>query len=293
MSSHGAQRHKYFALSFISAFLAFWLVFLFVMGVASPSSAPVSADSPAPAVYQPREEDAITLLVLGAERHDVAADTFLLLRFDPVRGQVGVVAFPPGTVLTHNDRGETLADAHRLGGSLYTRGALADTLNIPIDRFARITLSGFVTAAAAVGSVEFTIEEQLSIHDGELSVTLAPGTHLLDGRQVAAIIRYQGYPGGQAQRMELTAALASAVIDQRIDIVHSTLLAQAFQIIINLLDTDITYADFAARLEAARALADLGHPIARPITLQGQFCEAAERFTLSDTAKAQLAHAFL
>ena len=296
MSSYTSRKRKYFVLSFIFALLAFWLVFLLMMSVGHTSSSPGAALSnppPAAIAYQPSEEDALTLLVFGTESPGAVADTFLLLRFDPVRGQVGVVALPPGTVLTHSESEETLADAFRFGGAVYTRAALEQTLSIPIDRHARITLQGFVSAAAAVGTVEFELYEQLSIHAEGQPITLNPGVHLLDGRQAADLIRYRGYPGGEAERTELTTRLVCAVIDQRIDVVHSTLLEQIFGTVINLLDTDITYADFERRVQGARLMADNDRPIALPIVLQGQFCEEGERFTLQDTALAQISRVFL
>ncbi|MCL2857650.1 MAG: LCP family protein [Oscillospiraceae bacterium] len=295
MSTYASRRRKYFALSFISAFFVFWLVFLLLMSAGQTSSSPraVGDSTSALIAYQPQEEDALTLLAFGTEHPGSVADTFLLLRFDPVRGQVVVVTFPPGTVLTHNDAAETLADAFRFGGAAYTRSALEQTLSVPIDRHARVTLSGFVAAAAAVGTVEFELYEPLSIHIEGQPITLNPGMHLLDGRQVAELIRYQGHSGGQAGRAKLTTRLVCAVIDQRIDVVHSTLLNQIFATVINLVDTDVTYADFERRVSGARAMAEQGEPVTLPIILQGRFCEDDVRFYLADTALAQIARAFL
>ena len=299
MSSYASRRRKYFAVSFISAFLVFWLVFLLLMSAGQTSSPPGSAvglastPATAAAAYQPREEDALTLLVFGTEHPGAVADTFLLLRFDPVAGQVGVAVFPPGTVLTHNESGETLAEAFRFGGALYTRTALEQTLNIPIDRHARITTQGFIAAAAAVGTVEFELYDALHIHTEGQLITLNPGVHLLDGRQAAELIRYRGHPGGEAGRIALITRLVCAVIDQRIDVVHSTLLEQIFATVINLVETDITYAYFERRVDGARLMASSGYPVALPIILQGAFCEDYTRFTLADTALAALSRVFL
>jgi len=292
-NSYVSRKRKYFLISFLAAFFVFWLVFLLMMSAGQTSATPQAMSTPAPVAYQPSEQDALTLLLIGTEYHGAVADTFLLLRYDPVRGQVGVVVFPPGTVLTHNGDGETLAEAYRFGGMAYTRTALEQTLNIPIDRHARITLPGFVAAASAVGMVEFELYEQMSIHAGGQPITLGAGVHLLDGHQVAELIRYQGLPGGQAARVELITRLVCAVIDQRIDVVQSTLVQQIFTTVINLLDTDITFADFEQRIAGAKLMAQQNEPVALPVLLRGDFCENDTRFTLHDTAIAQISRSFL
>ena len=294
MENHGAYKAKYFTLSFCATFFMLVVIYLFLMN-AGLSGIQEGAGQEAVHVlqsqdaYQPDEADALTLLIFGTERANSVADTFLLLRFDPVREEVSVVVFPPQTLLVRDAREETLADTYRFGGALYTRNALASFLNIPIDRYARISLSSFIVAAGAVGTIEFYLSEDLIVQDGELTVTLNAGVQLLDGRQVAALIRHQDYPGGQAQRMEITAELVCAVINQRIDVVNSTLLDRIFGTIINLLDTDITYADYERRINAARHMAGLDEDIARHIPLQGHFSDDGKYFILADTALAGLA----
>ena len=291
--SYTVRKRIYFLVSFLCAFLAFWLVFLVMMSAGQNHSAPRTAPANRAAAYQPSDQDALTLMLFGIESHGAVADTFVLLRFDPVRGQVGVAVFPPGTVLTHNDSGETLAEAYRFGGMIYTRDVLSLTLNIPIDRHARATLSGFVAAANAVGSVEFELYEPVTVSAGGQPVTLDAGVHLLDGRQVAELVRYRDFPGTEAARTELITRLTCAIIDQRIDIVFSTLLEQVFTTVVNLLDTDITFADFEQRIAGAQHMADQSEPVALPIALQGDFCQDGIRFTLHDTALAQIARFFL
>ncbi|MCL2579374.1 MAG: LCP family protein [Oscillospiraceae bacterium] len=288
-------RAKYFALSFGAASLVFVLFFYMMLSGAPTggnTAAPVSLLQPAE-VYQPSETDSLTLLVFGSERMNTPADTFVLLRFDPVGGVVGVAAFPPQTVIVSAGREETLADAFRLGGAVYTRDALAACLNIPIDRFARVSLSGFVTAAAAVGSVAFELSEPITLADGDLAVTLNAGPQLLDGRQVAALIRHTGYPEGELGRASMTAQLVAAIIDQRIDIVNSTLIDRIFETVINLLDTDFTFSDYIRRQNGARLMADSGQPIARIVELAGTFSEDGSRFELADTTRTALTMRFL
>jgi len=296
MKEDTAYKAKYFALSFCASFFVLAVMYLFLIGTTSPQPYIDTGQRElgfSPAAYQPDPEEALTLLLLGTERAHSIADTFVLLRFDPVREEVGVVVLPPQTLLIRDGNEETLSDTYRFGGASYTRDALSQFLDIPIDRFARISVPNFILAAAAVGTIEFDLPRDITLADGELSVTLGAGVQLLDGRQIAGIIRHQGDPGGQAQQMELIAQLVCAVINQRIDVVNSTLLERIFETVINLVDTDITYADYERRINSARHLAALDEDIARHIPFQGQFSEDGERFLVADTTIANLARRFI
>jgi len=296
MNEQNAYKAKYFALSFCAAFFALAVMYLFLIS-AGPSGAQVAANNAGyislQEAYQPDQADALTLLLFGTERAHSVADIFILLRFDPVRAEVGVVVFPPQTLLVRDGREETLSHTYRFGGAAYTRDALASFLDIPIDRYARISLSSFIIAANAVGSIEFDLAEDITIQDGELTVTLNAGIQLLDGRQVAALIRHQDYADGVAGQTKMTAQLVSAIINQRIDIVNSTLLGRIFETVINLVDTDVTYSDYEQRINAARHMAALGEDVARHIPLQGQFSDDGEHFILADTALVNLARRFI
>jgi len=288
-------RIQYFLLSFCAAFFLLSLMFLFLVTTVHPSS---RQDAAQPAAleeepYLPAEEDALTVLIFGADTSDAVAGTYLLARFDPVVQKVKVAVFPPQTVLISEQREETLSEAYRYGGARYTRDALAKHLNLPIHRYVRISLPNFITAAQAVGSVEFELEEELTLPDGDLSVQLNPGRQLLDGRKVAALIRSRDYPEGELQRCRMTAQLACAIVDQRIDVVNSILLDKIFETIINLVDTDISYADYEERKAAAKLMAESPRPLGTVVEVEGEFSADGERFVLLDTTLAALAQQFL
>jgi anionic cell wall polymer biosynthesis LytR-Cps2A-Psr (LCP) family protein len=236
------------------------------------------------APYRPDAEDALTLLVIGAEEAGAPAGSFVVLRFDPVGNKVTVAALPPETVVSLKGREETLYDAYRFGGALYLKDALAGRLNLTIDRYARINREGFILAAEAVGSIEFELEEPVTIKEGAVPVTLKAGLQLLDGRKVAGLISREGL--SSQERCRITSALAAAVIGQRIDVVKSTLIDKIFETVINLIDSDITYADYELRKAAAIHMAGSEDFEVREIFITGEWRENG--FYLSDTAIAML-----
>ncbi len=283
-------RAQYFMLSFSASFFLLALLFLFLVTTVHPSAPATLAEAaarPPEAAYLPDAADALTVLFFGVEEGGAAADSYLLARFDPVRGQVSVAVLPPAALVG----GETLEEAYRYGGARYTRDALREALGVPIDRTVRLTAGGFVAAAAAIGTVEVDLAREYTIADGPVEVILSPGRQLLDGKKLAALLRAP-LPGGDEERCRLTAELACAVIDQRIDVANSVLVEEVFQTVVNLVDTDISYADFERRLEAARHMAGAEGPVAVRVSLDGD-TDSLGRLTLSDTSLAALARQFI
>lgn len=295
MNKETSLRIHYFLLSFCAAFFLLSLLFLFLVTTVHPSAPaqPVQPTVLEEEPYIPGEEDALTVLLFGADSADAVAGTYILARFDPMAKKVRVAVFPPQTLMISDQREETLSEAYRYGGARYTRDALAKHLNLPIHRYVRISLPNFITAAGAVGSVEFELTEELALSDGDFSVQLYPGRQLLDGRKVAALIRSRDYAGGELQRCRLIAQLTCAIVDQRIDVVNSILLDKIFETIINLVDTDISYPDYEERKAAAKMLAESPRPLGTAVEVEGEFSADNERFILLDTTLAALAQQFL
>ncbi len=295
MDKGKSLRLHYFLLSFCATFFIISLMFLFLITTVHPDSpqevmqqATVEEEP-----YLPDEKDALTVLLFGTDSDDAVAGTYILARFDPVGHRVSVAVFPPQTLLTSGRREETLSEAYRYGGARYTRDALAEHLNLPIHRYARISLSGFVTAAQAVGSIEFDLEEELVLSDGDFPVQLYPGRQLLDGRKVAALIGSRDYPGGEIQRCQMIARLTCAIVNQRIDVVNSVLLDKIFETVINLVDTDISYTDYEERKAPAQMLAEGGRPLGVAVAVEGELSADGERFVLPDTTLVALGRQFL
>jgi anionic cell wall polymer biosynthesis LytR-Cps2A-Psr (LCP) family protein len=192
----------------------------------------------------------------------------------------------------NRDKTETLADIYRYGGAEYVRARMAESLGVTIDRYVRMDSLAFVAAADAVGAVEFELPVALTT-GGDMPVTLAAGTQLLDGAMAARIIHFAGYDGGELARCAIVADLAAAAVNQRMDIALSAVADNIFRTIVNLIDTDISYADYDDRKEAAIFLAKLGQDPGKPLYVEGAYSDDGMVYTLSDTFVAELTQIFI
>ena len=277
---------RLFILSFMLTLFIVSLMYLFMTVTVHPH-APPERQIAAEEAYIPREEDALTLMFFGTQIPGGVAETYILLRFDPVRRRILVVPFLPQTEISYAGGNETLAYLYRFGGAQYASDALSEYLQIQIDRFVRISMSNFILAANVVGRVEYEIEEEMTLIEGDAVITLNPGLQLLDGRMIATIVTQPGLT--PEERAALTGKLAAAGINQRIDIVRSTLIDAVFERIINLIDTNISFIDYEQRKAPAIFIADEDNP-AELILPDGVWAD--DVFRLHDTFIARLAHAF-
>ena len=298
MQQDKRSSYRSFFWAFAAAFFVLSNLFLFLVVTihpATPGSLALDSVSGKEALnpYTPTAGDALTVLFIGSQTGSSQAGSYILARFDPARGQVPIVVLPPQTMVENGEKSEPISTVYHYGGADYTRAALSRTLGIPIDRYVRISTGNFVIAANVIGSVEFDLPYALSLEKDGIPVTMSQGRQLLDGQKVLGIVTHSGYEGGEAARCRIAGELAAAIVNQRIDIVESTLMDKIFEKIINLVDTDISYADYDTRREAALFLAQLGDSPAFALNASGRWSEDEAQFVLGDTFLAQLRQNFV
>lgn len=278
---------KYFLLSFSLAFFVFALLFLSMTRFVHPSTPVAMTTDLEQEPYAPTPEDALTVLFMGSATKDAVPEGFVLARFDPEKNRVAVCAFPPSTAVRNNGAMESLSEIYRYGGALYTKEALADTLGFTIDRYLKMDIAAFVSVAEAIGAVEYNLTESHTILQEGVSLTLNAGMQLLNGRKVAALMAKHSADG----HTSLQGDLVVAIVNQRMDIALSTVIDKLFEKVINSSDSDISYADYITRLEAAQYMAERKGSPAYAIPASGQQ-ESSGLFTLADTCLARLSRDF-
>ncbi len=293
MRKHETLGNKYFYLSFAIAFFLLSVFFLFLTSTIRPKTpqpAGVNNNSIAQesGSFVPTKEHAITVLFIGSNAGITSAESYILVRFDPARGSVPIVVFPPQTMLQYGDKTETLSQIFEYGGVEASRTALSQTLGISVDRYVHMNTDVFVACANTIGNVEYDLPWDVPVEQGGMHIVLHQGKQLLDGKKVADIMGYKGYEGGELVRCQLAGNLTAAIVNQRIDIVESTLVDKVFEKIINLIDSDISYLDYDNRKQAAIFLASLRQDPAVSLPVTGIFQNDNAQFYLSDTFLAML-----
>ncbi len=277
-------RRRAFIMAFAVTFLLLALILMALVLYLYPKDAffkPRSSTITPTSIYIPKEEERLTLLLIGNDGTDAPPGSYMLLHFDPVSGKIPVVVLPPETLVKNGNREETLASVYRFGGSRLVKQAVADTLMIPIDRYARFDLATFSKLVELVGSVDYQVPQALSYKGDGMDIQLNAGLQHLSGDDIANIIRYPVYEGGESERCTKAADLVCSIINQRLNIALSTQIDDIFKTVVNMVDTDVAYIDYETRKDAAEMLTKLSIEPATPIPMEGKYNLDETAFTLS------------
>jgi LCP family protein required for cell wall assembly len=170
------------------------------------SAVPASDPGPGP-------NDRVNVLVIGVDavpgRTATLTDTMMVLSFDPVGRTASVVSLPRDLINVPLGDGNTFgpklnsllayADAHPKtfpkGGLRTLQDAVGALLGIPIQYYARMEFSGFISMVDAVGGVDVTVARAIDdpgydgFGEGKRGWSITAGVHHLDGANALAYAR--------------------------------------------------------------------------------------------------------
>jgi len=219
------------AIFFVSAVVC---VFLFIGVLAGAYSflsslAHGGEDVDAPAV-EPGERINVLLLgvdadqdangkVVPADLHSswTRTDVMILLSFDPVTNELGMLSLPRDTRVQIAGYGtQKLAHAHAFGGPQLAMETVSDFLDVPIHYYVRTNFAGFINIVDILGGFDMYIEESMYYRDPyqDLEIDIPAGQQHFDGEKALELVRYRQYWNGDIGRVEMQQKLINALLDK-------------------------------------------------------------------------------
>lgn len=275
MKRAGARRLKVFSVAFGVSVVILSLIFIPIMLKISPlrdytpsSGAPSNTE---PVAYNPVASDSLTTLIIITEAG--TARYFLLLRFNPIDGQLPIASLPYNMLVKTTGKTDTLQGYDAYGGTLEVKKIVEDVLDITINRTARLSTENFIKAVNTLGTVKYTIPYTLIYKNvgANIYINIPKGKQVLDGRAVYDLFRYPNYTEGEEHRYKVQSDVLAALLNQRLNdwlIAHSD---SVFKTLINLAETDISHSDYAKNLPMLRYFATKLYEPAVPVFPSGQF----------------------
>ncbi|MEG2174193.1 MAG: LCP family protein [Oscillospiraceae bacterium] len=230
----------------------------------------------------------LTLLIAG-QNADEPPGTIVLLQIDPTAGELPLAVIPPETLVEDAGKLDALALVWKREGGRRAAAALAAALDVSIERWLTLSQEGFIHLADTVGTVDYVLEHPLTLTDG--SVLLPAGRQVLDGRKLLTVFSYQGYPGGEPERLSTVAQALTATLNQRIGLMNTQSAEAMFQTAVNEGKSNLTIADFESRRRSASLLRARSGP-ARIVPFLGEYNAAGNTFLLSTASAKAMIEAF-
>ena len=211
------------------------------------------------ASYYPRPDDNLSVLVIGKEDGENNALFFTLLRFDAEKGMLTLTGLPPETEISIGTKTETLNRHYQQGGGSSAVRAVRQALRVSVDRYAVFDEDDLLVLADALGGVEYRLEQDMV----NSSTTLRKGLQTLDGSRFRDAVLFDA-------DFTLDLSLTKALIEQKVLSLTEEKADALFEKLSELLDTDLSYYDYAGRKDALRAWAGRDSNV-QIFTLAGEF----------------------
>lgn len=199
------------------------------------------------AFYYPQPEDNFSVLAIGKEDGENNPLFFTLIRFDAGDGMLTLTGLPVNTEVSIGTKTQTLGRYYQQGGGGSTMRAVRQLLRVSVDRYAVFDEDDLLVLADTLGGVEYRLEEDL-IND---SVILRKGMQTLDGSRFRDAILFDS-------DFKLDLELTQSLILQKVVHLEPSQADALFEKMMSLLDTNLTYYDYAGRKDALRAWAEKG-----------------------------------
>lgn len=146
------------------------------------------------------------------------SDTMMLVRLNPSDKSIRVLSIPRGTMIAIPEQGLTkVSEANAKGGAVLAARVVSRSLsNAPIDRYIRISTSGFRQLVDQLGGVDVFVPETMNYQDqyGGLSINLAPGWQNLNGEQAEQFSRFQEQGIGDLPRVQRQQILITSLLQR-------------------------------------------------------------------------------
>lgn len=238
--------------------------------------------------YLPRQEERLVMLFAGAEDRNTPPDVYLLVGFLPDKGSIAVCALPPKTLITSGDQWSTLENLFELGGVAYAAKAVSSYLGVEIARSGYMDVQGLEQLMEEIGPFEYELTTVLDYPLHQRPVIMSPGSKQLDGRDIADLMAYPAYKGGEVERSDRGAMLMTQLLNHHLPAAltdRGDSLATSF---LNNCQTDLSYKDYEERKTATRFLATLELPAATAVYVEGTLSRDYESFLLTESCRARL-----
>ncbi|MDA1352863.1 MAG: LCP family protein [bacterium] len=191
---------------FVSAFLGGVLGFIFVLYWALLLSQGALIEGLV-AIIPKDSLQGVNVLVVGIDNTKTVqrSDTIVLLHLNEVKNRIGVLSIPRDTHVNIPGYGMTkINHAYAHGGMSLLQQTVSSFLNIPIDYYVQVNLSGVEKIVDELGGIPIHVEKALKYDDfaGDLHIDLQAGDQVLSGKDASAYLRFRRDSKGDIGRID-------------------------------------------------------------------------------------------
>lgn len=184
-----------------------------------------------------------TFLVLVSDKAGSNTDGIMACTFDTTDYSMEVVSIPRDTMVNVSWTMKKANTLYHSGGLENLKANFADILGYEVDFYVIMNFSTIEALVDAIGGVEFDVPQNMKYSDPEqdLYINLSAGKQTLSGENAVKLMRFRKYAQADIKRIEVTQDFLKAMAGQMIQNADSIPVTTLADIIINDVETDLTY----------------------------------------------------
>jgi polyisoprenyl-teichoic acid--peptidoglycan teichoic acid transferase len=196
---------------------------------------------------KPKEDLGYHALV---DSFDGLADTMLLLRFDPKKGDLSVLSIPRDTQAEIKGHGlRKINEANYYGGPALSAETVSNLLGgVKVDRYMRVNIQGVEKLIDALGGVTMYVPKDMKYQDDSqhLYINLKKGKQHLDGAKAVQFLRFRYDEFGDISRVQRQQTFMRALVEQSLKPQTLLKLSDVLEVIQSHIDTNLTVEELLA-----------------------------------------------
>lgn len=242
--------------------------------------------------YVPDERLSMTILFIGGEGKEGAADSFMLCRYLPQTAEIILVPLPWQMTATVGTKTDTLRGFSETGVQSVV-GAVENAVGISVERYVRYESEVFEDFVDTLGSVVFDVPYDISYKVKEgVFINIKSGKQLLDGEAILRLSEYAEYADGEDFRYKLQGLLITELLNTGLQPRLTSILELTYNNIVNTTNTNLSATDFTSREDALVHTIEYGVNPAQFIPPSGEYNDNFTEFKPSSTFKSNIVDKF-
>ena len=186
----------------------------------------------------------INVLMMGLDKDGTRTDVLILAQLNMIDGKINMLQIPRDTYMPNNGRSDKkINSAYGLNKEKSTIKEVSDLLDVQIDKYVTIDISGFRDLIDTIGGVDFYVPQDMDYDDPtqDLHIHLKEGQQHLDGDKAEQLVRFRGYANGDLDRMKVQSDFIQATIDEIFQIANVGKIDDMVEDFSKLVKTDFTF----------------------------------------------------
>lgn len=192
-----------------------------------------------------RKEDFFTVLIVGIDAASNSTDTIMLAAFDNNLKKMSILSIPRDTITNSNRANKKINAVYVLGGKDIRAlcKEVEGVTGIYPDRYALVSVEGFVDMIDAIGGVEVDVPIDMVYNDPtqDLTISIKKGLQTLNGYDAMGFMRYRAtYAEGDIGRIKMQHTFVDALIKKMLTPATFAKIPSLAEIINDNVETDLS-----------------------------------------------------